>query len=206
LKRSHGGAVKAGPVHDFPIRMKEVIHHAEKVRIAQYAAGLIQPGHTIVLDSGSTTAEIARQLKLNRPGPLTVITNSLDNAFELAEVSSVNLIMIGGILRHISRSFVGPQAEQIIRELHADHLFLGVDAIDPEIGPSTPDILEAQLNGLMIRAAKQVSVVADSSKFGRVSLSVIAPVQKVNRVITDTGIDAAMADSFRRQNIEVITV
>jgi DeoR family transcriptional regulator, aga operon transcriptional repressor len=206
LKRSHGGAIRIGTVHDFPIRMKETLHHAEKVRIARYAVSLIQPNQTIVLDSGSTTAEIARQIRGAKLGPLTVITNSLNIAVELADAPSVTLIMVGGIVRQISRSMVGPQAEHMMRDLHADHLFLGVDAIDSEVGPSTPDILEAQLNGMMMRAAKEVSIVADSSKFGRRSLSVIGPLEKVSRVITDDGLDAASAENFRRRGVEVVTV
>ena len=83
------------------------------------------------------------------------------------------LIMIGGIMRQVSSSFVGPQAEQMVRDLHADHFFLAVDGLDLEVGLTTPDILEAQLNTLMMKAAREVTVVADASKFGRRSLSVI---------------------------------
>ena len=206
LKRSHGGAIRVGPIHDYPVRMKESIHHGEKVRIAHYAASLIRSGQTIVLDSGSTTWEIAKQLKAGRYASLTVVTNSLDIAEELADLPSVTLILVGGILRQISRSFVGPQAEQMMRDLHADHLFLGVDGIDPEIGPSTPDILEAQLNGLMMRSAKEVTVTADSTKFGRRSLSVIGPIDQVNRVITDKSIDRSMTALLEARGIEVIAV
>jgi DeoR/GlpR family transcriptional regulator of sugar metabolism len=124
----------------------------------------------------------------------------------MAGLPFVTLIMVGGILRQIARSFVGPQAEQMMRDLHADHLFLGVDGIDLELGPSTPDILEAQLNGLMMRAAREVTIVADSSKFGRRSLSLIGPMEKVSRVITDAGIDASVAEALRRRGIEVIAV
>jgi DeoR/GlpR family transcriptional regulator of sugar metabolism len=206
LKRSHGGAVRAGAVHDYPVRMKETLHHDEKVRIGQAGAQLVKANQTIALDSGSTTLELARQLKRRSPGPITVITNSLNIAVEMAGLPFVTLIMVGGILRQIARSFVGPQAEQMMRDLHADHLFLGVDGIDLELGPSTPDILEAQLNGLMMRAAREVTIVADSSKFGRRSLSLIGPMEKVSRVITDAGIDASVAEALRRRGIEVIAV
>jgi DeoR family transcriptional regulator, aga operon transcriptional repressor len=206
LKRSHGGAVRIGPIHDYPLRIKESLHHDEKVRIAQAAVELIRPNQTIILDSGSTTAEVARQLRRFKNGPVTVITNSLSVADELANAPFVNLIMVGGILRHISRSFVGPQAEQMMRDLHANHLFLGVDGIDPEAGPSTPDILEAQLNGMMMRAAEEVTIVADSSKFGRRSLSVIGPIDRVARIITDTGIDPAVSEVLHRRGIKMIVV
>ena len=205
LKRSHGGAVRVlEPAHDYPLKVKETLHHEEKVRIGQAALQLVQPNQTIMLDSGSTTAEIARLLKKSRIPGLTVITNSLSIAGELSDASDITVIMIGGILRHISKSFVGPHADQAVRDLHADHLFLAVDGLDVEIGPSTPDMLEAQLNALMVRACREVTVVADSSKFGRRSLSVIAPMDKVHRVITDAAIDEEAAESLRRRGVELI--
>jgi DeoR/GlpR family transcriptional regulator of sugar metabolism len=125
---------------------------------------------------------------------------------ELADLPFVTVIMVGGILRQISRSFVGPQAEQMMRDLHADHFFLGVDGMDVEIGPSTPDILEAQLNGLMMRSAREVTVTADSSKFGRRSLSVIGPLDLIQRVVTDKAIDDSVAEALKGRNIEVVAV
>jgi DeoR family transcriptional regulator, aga operon transcriptional repressor len=112
--------------------------------------------------------------------------------------------MIGGIVRELSRSCVGPHAEQMMRDLHADHLFLAVDGLHVEAGPSTPDILEAQLNGLMVRAANEVTIVADSSKFGRRSLSIIAPVEQIDRVITDAGVAPQMIEALHSRNVEVI--
>src|SRR4029450_13653956 len=97
-------------------------------------------------DSGTTTAEIARQLKFLKLKSLTVITNALNIAVELASLPHVRVIMIGGILRQISCSTGGPRAEQMLRGLYADRLFLGVDGLDPDVGLSTPDVLEAQLN------------------------------------------------------------
>ena len=93
---------------------------------------------------------------------------------ELANLPHVRLIMIGGMLRQMSYSLAGPPAEQTLRGLHADRLFLGVDGLDPEIGLMTPDVLEAQLNAVMIQVSREVVVVADASKFQRRSLSVIA--------------------------------
>jgi DeoR/GlpR family transcriptional regulator of sugar metabolism len=207
LKRSHGGAVcLLEPAHDYPLKVEETLHHNEKVRIGQAAVQYVQPNQTIMLDSGSTTAEVARQFKNTRIPGVTIITNSLHIAAELADLPDMTLIMIGGILRQISKSFVGPPAEQTIRDLHADHLFLGVDSLDVEIGPSTPDVLEAQLNGLMVRSCREVTIVADSSKFGRRSLSVIAPMDRVHRVITDVGIPAASAESLKRRGVHVVAV
>jgi len=207
LVRSHGGAVKPlSPAQDYPVEVKATIHRAEKERIGRAAARLVEPGQTIILDSGSTAAEVASAIKALRPAPLTVITNALNIAGILADAPNISLIMIGGILRQVSGSFVGPQAEQMLRELHADHFFLGVDGLDPEIGPSTPDILEAQLNGLMMQVSKEVTVIADASKFGRRSLSVIGDISRVHRVITDRRVREEMAAALKQRGVEVIIV
>jgi DeoR family transcriptional regulator of aga operon len=207
LIRSHGGAVRhLNPAIDYPLRFKETIHRAEKVRIGHAAAQLVKPHQTIILDSGTTTAQIARQIKSARIQPLTVITNGLNIAYELAECEGVSLIMIGGILRQAASSFVGPQAERMLEDLHADHLFLAVDGLDPDEGFSTPDILEAQLNNVMIRVSTEVTVVADASKFGRRSLSLIGKVQCARRIVTDSRVDNEMAERVRAKGLEVIVV
>ncbi len=203
--RSHGGALKRDEAaDDVPIAVKETQHHAEKVRIGQSAAQMIRDGETIMLDSGTTTAEIARQVRALRLSSLNVITNALNIAMELATVPFVRLIMIGGILRQMSYSLSGPHAEQTLRQLHADRLFLGVDGLDPEIGLMTPDVLEAQLNGLLIRVAREVNVVADSTKFKRRSLSLIARLEAVHRIVTDDKIDAETVAALRAKGIEVL--
>jgi DeoR/GlpR family transcriptional regulator of sugar metabolism len=205
LQRSHGGAVRLqGGISDYPVRFKEALHQDQKTRIGRAAARLVKPAQTVILDSGSTTLAVARQLRDGRPGPLTVITNSLDISMDLAELPFVSVIMVGGLLRQVSRSFVGPQAEQMMRQIHADHLFLGVDGISLDVGPSTPDILEAQLNALMVEAAEEVTVVSDASKFSRRSLSLICPMRSVHRVITDSGISPATVQELERMGIQVI--
>jgi len=207
IVRSHGGAVRRlEATRDYPVDFKATLHRAEKQRIGETAARLVKPNETVILDNGTTTAEVARHLKLMKPSNVTVITNALNIAMELADAPGISLIMIGGILRHISHSFVGPQAEQILRELHADRLFLAVDGFDLEHGPSTPDILEAQLNGLMMEVARETTIVADSSKLGRRSLSRIGAVERVDRLITDARASAEFLDALRARGLEVITV
>jgi DeoR family transcriptional regulator of aga operon len=134
-----------------------------------------------------------------------VITNALNIAMELANLANVSVIMLGGMLRQMSYSLVGPHAEQILRDLNADHTFLGVGGLDPELGLSTPDVLEAKLNALMIRLSRQVTVVADSSKFGQRSLSVIGPVESVHRLITDAKAPPDMVAALRARGVEVLT-
>jgi DeoR family transcriptional regulator, aga operon transcriptional repressor len=135
-----------------------------------------------------------------------VITNGLNVAMPLADLPHVRVIMIGGLMRHMSYSTVGPQAEQMLGGLNADHLFLGVDGLDPEIGLTTPDVLEAQLNSLMIRVAREVTVVADSSKFSKRSMSVIAGIGEIHRVISDHKADPQMVATLRERGIEVVLV
>ena len=94
----------------------------------------------------------------------------------------------------------------MLKDLHADHFFLAVDGFDPESGPSTPDILEAQLNGMMMQVAREVTVIADASKFGRRSLSVIGAIGCIHRVITDRRVADEMAATLRDRGIEVVLV
>jgi DeoR family transcriptional regulator of aga operon len=207
LVRAHGGAVPVGDGDsDLPITVKKSLRHAEKLRIGERAARMIGPDETIILDSGTTTAEIARILRrLAIPG-LTVVTNALNVAVELAHAPRVRVMMLGGVLRPPSRSFVGPDAERALTEIHADRLFLGVDGFDLKGGLTTPDPLEAFLNGMMVAVSKEVVVVADSTKFGRRSLSKIAAIDAVRRVVTDKGIDRRIAAAIAERGIEVITV
>jgi len=207
LIRSHGGALKRiDAPEDVPVMVKETLHHPEKVRIGHAAAHMIRDGETVMLDSGSTTMEIARQIKFLQVKSLNVITNALNVAMELVNLPHVHLIMIGGILRQMSYSLTGPHAEQALKGLYADRLFLGVDGLDPDIGLMTPDVLEAQLNAIMIQVSREVVVVADSAKFQRRSLSVIAKIDSVHKVITDSGITPEMVAALRAHNLEVLIV
>lgn len=204
--RSHGGAVRRVEAsQDYPLRLKTTLHHGEKTRIGKAAAELIQNGETVILDSGTTTAEIARHLKMRRLQSVTVITHALNIASELVDASTLSVIMIGGLLRPVSGSFVGPQAETMLKEFHADRLFLAVDGFDLELGPSTPDLLEAQLNTVMMRVSKEVNVVADFSKLGRRSLSRIGPLSGVHRLITDSRAPAEFIEALHKSKIDVIT-
>ena len=203
--RSHGGAVRQMEANrDYPLRLKAALHRSEKAKIGRAAAELIQPGEVVILDSGTTTAEIARQLKARNLQPLTVITNALNIVSELVDATGISVIGLGGLLRPVSLSFVGPQAEAMLRDLHADRLFLAVDGFDFENGPSTPDVLEAQLNAVMMRVAKETNVVADYSKLGRRSVSRIGPIEKVHRLITDSRAPEEFTRELKSRGIEVI--
>jgi DeoR family transcriptional regulator of aga operon len=207
LVRSHGGAIlPLSPQQEYPLQLKKSLNHAEKVRIGRAAAQLLQPRHTVIIDGGTTTAEVARAIKRTSPEALTVITHALNIALEFADSPNISLILIGGVFRHVSRSCVGPPADRMMSDLHADHFFLAVDGVDPQTGLSTPDMLEAQLNAQMIPAAREVTLIADASKFGRRSLSMIGDMRGVHRVITDSRVNQEMVCELRKMGIEVLVV
>jgi len=205
LVRTHGGAlsVHAGALSDPPLQQKEELHHEEKVKIAKAAAAMVSEGQCIILDSGTTTTEIARAILSFRH--LTVITNSLKIAADLAS-SNFDVILIGGSLRKNSLSLVGPLAEDVLKEMHADIVFLGVDGFDMRIGLTTPNVLEARVNRAMVNAAEKVVVVCDSSKFNRRSLALITGTSDIDHLITDGKLPADEVKAIRDAGIEVTIV
>jgi DeoR family transcriptional regulator of aga operon len=203
LERTHGGALLRQDDDDQPINVKRTLHHAEKVRIAKAAVALIQDGETVILDSGTTTAEIAKQIRKLEVQSINVITNALNIASLLADVPAVRLIMPGGILRPESNSLSGHMAEAALADLQADRLFLGADGLDPERGVMTPHLPEAQLNAKMIAISRQVIAVADSSKLMRRNISLIARVEQLHMLITDTGANPDVVAELRRRGVEV---
>jgi DeoR family transcriptional regulator of aga operon len=204
--RTHGGALAHRDGEDVPLDVKTGLHHAEKVRIAEAAAAMVRDGETILIDSGSTTNEIARQLcRLPLQG-INVITNALNVAMTLAAAPHVQLVMLGGVLRPNSYALSGPQAESALAGLKADRLFLGVDSLDPEVGLMTPHVLEAQLNAQMIGASTHVVAVADSSKLLRRNLSVIARVEQIETLVTDRAANPAIVEALRQRGVEVVLV
>ena len=135
-----------------------------------------------------------------------MITNGLHIALELGAIPAIRVMMLGGLLRASSQSLVGSGAEQMLAQLSADRLFLGVDGIDPEIGVTTPDPQEATLNALMIRVSREVVGVFDSSKFGQRSLSVIAPLSGLHKVISDTAAAPEYVEALESAGVGVTLV
>jgi DeoR family transcriptional regulator of aga operon len=190
-------------LHDRSFQEKERLHRHDKLRIASAAVRMIREGQVIILDSGTTTTAIARGCKQFRS--LTVITNGTNIARELAG-TSVEVILTGGTLRKNSFSLVGPLAEESLRQLSADMLFLAVDGFDTKYGLTTPNQLEARVNRVMAKMARRTIVVCDSSKFGRRSLCLIIPTSAVHETITDKKISKPHFKSLREANVEVTLV
>jgi DeoR family transcriptional regulator of aga operon len=207
LVRSHGGGIRplvTGP--DYPLKVRETIHREEKQRIARAALGLIQPHQTVIIGSGTTCGELAAQIRRAAPEGLTVITYALNVALQLSDVANIALVVIGGIFRHVSNALVGPQAEQMMASFHADHCFLGTVGLDAEVGLTTLDILEAQLNAKMLHSARYSAVLVDSTKFGHRSLALIADPSQIQKIITDDGASQESLAPFRARGIDILTV
>ena len=164
---------------------------------------MVKEGQVVILDSGTTTTAIARALREFEA--LTVITNAVNIAAELSG-SSVEVILTGGSLRKNSFSLVGPIAEETLHRLNADILFLGVDGFDLHYGLSTPNLLEAKVNRAMMDVARVSVAVCDSSKFGRRSLSSIAPVSEIQHLISDRGISKADLAGLKKTGLQVTLV
>ncbi len=205
VHRTHGGALPAreGALEDPTLREKEKLHRKEKLRIADAAAAQVKEGQVVILDSGTTTTAIARALRNFHN--ITIITNALNIAAELTG-APVEVILTGGTLRKNSFSLVGPIAEQTLRRLNADILFLGVDGFDVHHGLSTPNLLEAKVNRVMTEIAKRTVAVCDSSKFGRRSLSLIVPPSALQEVITDHAIPRSDLKALKKIGIDVTLV
>ncbi len=204
LRRVHGGAIsKPSLFTGLALSEKEKIRTAEKERIARYAAGLVQRGDVVLIDSGSTTLRLARYLK-NQEG-LTVVTNSLHVASELAQ-SRNKVILTGGEMEPDSMALIGPLADQTLSSVAVNKLFMGIDSIDLENGLTTPQFSEARTLRAMMKAASARILLADSSKFGRKCLAVVDKIGALDKIITDSGLDEGLVRKMEQAGVEVIVV
>lgn len=205
--RAYGGALICdgnAPATEPSVEDKSALNTGLKRGIALAAADMIKPGHRVILDSGTTTYEIARMMKQHQD--VIVMTNGMNVANALLDAEGVELLMTGGHLRRQSQSFYGDQAEQSLQNYHFDILFLGVDAIDLERGVSTHNEDEARLNRRMCEVAERIIVVTDSSKFNRLSLHKIIDTQRIDMIITDEGIPVESLHGLQKSGIDVLLV
>jgi DeoR family transcriptional regulator, aga operon transcriptional repressor len=203
--RSSGGAIlRRGALSptEQAIEVKRALFADEKIRIGKAAAALIESDESVLLDSGTTTLQVARHIAPT--AALVVVTNDVGIMNELVTRESVQLVFLGGTLRRKNLSFYGTQTERTLQDLHVDKLFLAADGIDIEKGITTHFEPEALLNRLMCRAASEIIVVADSSKFGRICLHKILEPVGISKLVTDAGIPAAARDALARSGVEVI--
>ncbi|MBR5042634.1 MAG: DeoR/GlpR transcriptional regulator [Bacteroidales bacterium] len=206
LIRVHGGAIMEASIpqeevesHD--INVKKFINVKEKEAIGRAAAAHIKDGDTIMIDSGTTALEVARNLHKFRD--LTIITNSVNAMLEALKYNRFKVILLGGIVRGDSLSTVGALAESNLKLFYCDKLFLGVDSFSVEAGLSTPSVEEASTNQVMISRAREVIAVFDSSKINKRSFAFIAMPDKINTVIIDSNLSPSILSQLKGMNINV---
>ena len=203
LARTHGGAVAHGVLYELPLRYRSARHQEEKARIARCAAQLVPDGAAVGMTGGTTTTEVARALSDRR---LTVVTNSLSIASELAVRPNLKLVVTGGVARPESYELVGPLAEGALATLNLDLVLVGVDGISVDEGFTTHHEVEAHTNHALIDRARRVVVVADSSKLGQVAFARICGLDDVDELITDGDAAPAEVEAVRAAGLEVTLV
>jgi DeoR family transcriptional regulator, aga operon transcriptional repressor len=209
--RTHGGAMLTGKAVYEPFRfdasfqVREDRFAAEKQRIAHAAAALVKEHETIGLAAGTTTTLIARQLQHRRG--IHIVTNAVNIGMELSSVTALDATLTGGAMRWPGAfSLVGPAAIETLNMFVLDRLFLSVTGMDPEHGATMIEPEEAAVFRVMVRQAREVVVVADSSKMGMVSPAVICPPRDVDMLITDDGISEEAVSGFATSDVRVLVV
>ena len=205
LRRTHGGAVltEPGALADSYVLGEQTHKNArQKNSIGIKAAELVNAEETIFLDSGSTTPYIARHI--DRDAPLTVLCYTFKNALEFYPRKDTNLILLGGYFHRDSNIFHSEECRNLIRSIRADKAFISAAGVDAELGLTTYFYFEADIKKELMRAAKQIILVADSSKFGRVSTTYFAGLSEVDVVVTDAGITEEQRQLLENLEIELI--
>lgn len=204
LARTHGGAVAHAVTYELPLRYKGVRRAEEKRRIARAAAASVPEGVAVGLTGGTTATELARALADKQQ--LTIVTNALNIAYELSARPNLNLIVTGGLARNQTYELSGPLAEASLTGLTLDAAFIGVDGIDARGGCTTHQEVEAHTNGIMIRHAKRVIVVADSSKIGKVTFAQICDLGAVDELVTDDAAQPGAVQALTEAGVRVSLV
>lgn len=209
LIRTHGGAMtiqsqsnEAGSERSFYEKAEALV--VEKNKIAEAAAALVKDQEAILLTPGTTNMFLAK--KLVNKKEITLVTNAANIATHIVDQTDMDVILIGGKMRKKSFAMVGSIAEEGLQNIRVDKLFLGVDGLDIGEGLTTPNLSEAHINRQMIHIAKEVIVVADHTKFGRVMFSHIASLDVVNTVITDSQLNKDYCQQLRNLGIKLILV
>jgi DeoR/GlpR family transcriptional regulator of sugar metabolism len=205
LQRVHGGAIvltQAPP--EQPILQRQNEQADEKFRIGQAAAALVLAGETVFLGSGTTVLEVARALRLRRE--LTVLTNSLPVVNALAGAEGITVICLGGMLRDRELSFIGHITEQALAEVRADRVFMGTRAISLEYGLTHEYLPETMTDRAILKAGKQIIVLADHTKFGRAATVRLAPLESIHTIVTDKGTSQDFLDAFKQKGLSLVVV
>ncbi|WP_116996838.1 DeoR/GlpR family DNA-binding transcription regulator [Desertimonas flava] len=207
VRKVHGGATLPGDARatvgepGFAAKLTE--QEDEKAGIALAAAALVQPGTAIGLTAGTTTWRLAREL--GGVADLVVVTNSMRIcetllAFERPDQT----VMLTGGVRTPSDALVGPLAEQSLRSLHLDQVFMGVHGMTERAGFTTPNLMEVETNRVFVAAAERLVVIADHTKWGTVGLATIAPLSAADVVVTDAAIPTGAAEALTAAGADIV--
>ncbi len=202
LVRTHGGAIERSRTSFEQISSQRSTEHlAEKQAIAKAAEPFVEDGDTILLDTGTTTLELARRIGVDRR--LTVVTNDLEIARVLEEVRGVEVVLLGGAVRKGFHCTVGPAGWRMTEELRVDKAFMATNSLSLEAGATTPDLQQAETKKAMIAMARKVVFLADSSKIDRQSFVRFADLPQIDVLVTDQ-LDAEQRRLFEEQGVEVV--
>jgi len=201
LSRVHGGAVPIGDLSYEPDVTTRTEFADEKRRIAMAALAHLPAAGSVLIDAGSTTVQLAELFPDDRE--LTVFTNALPIAMALMARPHLTVYPIGGRLRRQTVATVGSWTSRLLEEINVDVVFLGTNAISIDRGLTTPDPAEAQIKTLMVKAARRRILLADHSKYGRLSLVKYAELSDIDLFITDTGLPAAEVAKLMRAGLIV---
>jgi len=206
IRKVHGGAMSAEMrgADDFPFTDKVIKLKAEKERIGLYVSKLIGEDETIALDAGTTTLEIAKQIT-NISG-LTVLTNSIPVILALEEKTEVSVISPSGMLRRVSRSLLGGEAEEFLRSVHVSKAFLSAGGLTLDKGVQNPNITEIPFKKRLIESATEVILVITHDKIGHPSFAQICPLEVIDRIVTDDAADRKYIEKIKERGIDVILV
>lgn len=205
IVREHGGAyLKSVPQQVRALALHHLVNMDEKRRIGRAAAMLVNNGDTVILDSGSTTTEIANNLLSLTD--LNVITNALNIALILGASPNIAVHMTGGHFKPPTLSLTGEKAAEYFNGIYAGKLFLATAAISFEAGLTYPSMADLHVKKAMVKAASHVYLVADSTKIGRNSFSSIGGLELIHTLITDSGISDADRRAFEKAGVEVMAV
>ncbi|GAA1150855.1 DeoR/GlpR family transcriptional regulator of sugar metabolism [Kitasatospora gansuensis] len=213
LTRTRGGAVLSGVAYDLPLRYKTARQADEKHRIARAAAGLVPPGAVVGLNGGTTTSEVARELasRADLAGhghavALTVVTNAINIAHELAVRPYVKTVVTGGVARPSSYELTGPLAMTVLQGISLDYAIIGVNGIDPKFGATAHDEGEADVNRAMVERAEKVIAVADSTKIGKRAFAQVCALSGISTLVTDKDAPDELVEQLAAHGVDVLCV
>ena len=203
IHRTHGGAVRVDrATREPPINLRLKDHPQEKKKIGKAGAQLLKDGETVFFGSSTTVLEIARNIPDDLH--LKVITNSLSIVNELSGHRHIEMIVIGGMFRHSELAMVGYFAEQMVQDFRADKVFIGIRAIDITHGFTNDDLQDSILDRIILKIAPKIIIVADHTKFGRVSTVLVGPLTAAHVIITDQFTPLEIVEELRQIGIDVI--